>query len=55
MSRRAWHSYPEYAAELEPLLKTALETRNAAAIKPRPEFRQRAANDFQAAIREMPP
>ena len=46
--------YPEHAAELEPLLKTALDTRNAAAIKPRPEFRQRAGYEFQAAIREMP-
>jgi len=47
--------HPEYAAELEPLLRTALDTRNAAAIKPRPEFRQRAGNEFQAAIRETPP
>jgi len=46
--------YPEHAAELEPLLRTALETKMAAAIKPRPEFRQRAGNEFQAAIREMP-
>ena len=46
--------HPEHAAELEPLLRTALETRNAAAIKPNPEFRQRAGNEFQAAIREMP-
>lgn len=47
-------SYPHYAAELEPLLKTAHETLVAASIKPRPEFRQRAANEFQAAIRNMP-
>ncbi len=46
--------YPRYADELEPLLKTALDTRNSAALKPRPEFRQRAALDFQKAIREMP-
>jgi hypothetical protein len=46
--------HPEHAAELEPLLKTALETKMAAAIKPRPEFRQRAGNEFQSAIREMP-
>jgi hypothetical protein len=46
--------HPEHAAELEPLLRTALETKMAAAIKPRPEFRQRAGNEFQAAIREMP-
>ncbi len=47
--------YPEHAEELEPLLRTALEARKAAAIKPRPEFRDRAAYDFQAAIREMEP
>jgi hypothetical protein len=47
-------SYPHYAAELEPLLKTARETLVAASIKPRPEFRQRAANEFQAAIRNIP-
>ncbi|MFA5308993.1 MAG: DUF5667 domain-containing protein [Dehalococcoidales bacterium] len=46
--------YPDYAGELAPLLKTALETRHAAAVKPRPEFRQRAAYEFQAAIRDMP-
>jgi hypothetical protein len=47
--------HPEYAAELEPLLRTALETRTAAAVKPRPEFRQRAGYEFQAAIREVQP
>jgi hypothetical protein len=47
--------HPEHAAELEPLLRTALDTRNAAAIKPRPEFRQRAGYEFQAAIHEIPP
>jgi hypothetical protein len=46
--------YPQYSAELEPLLKTALEARLAASIKPRPEFRQRAADEFQAAIRNLP-
>jgi len=45
--------YPEYAMELEPLLKTALEARTAAAVKPRPEFRQRAGYEFQKAISEM--
>jgi hypothetical protein len=47
-------SYPNFAAELEPLLKTVQETISAAAIEPSPEFRQRAANEFQAAIRNMP-
>ena len=46
--------YQEYAAELEPLLKTALEARTAASVKPRPEFRQRAGLEFQKAIGEMP-
>ena len=46
--------YPEHAAELEPLLKTALKARIAAAVKPRPEFRQRAGYEFQKAISEMP-
>lgn len=47
--------HPEYATELEPLLRTAEDARKAAAIKPRAEFRDRAAYEFQAAIREMEP
>jgi hypothetical protein len=46
--------YPEHTAELESLLRTAQNTLNAADIKPRPEFRDRARYQFQAAIREMP-
>lgn len=46
--------YPEHASELEPLLRTALETLRAADIKPRPEFRQQAGYEFQKAISEMP-
>jgi hypothetical protein len=46
--------HPEHAAALEPLLRMALDTLRAADIRPRPEFRQRAAAQFQAAIREMP-
>ena len=45
--------HPEYAAELEPLLRTALAAKEATAIKPRPEFRERASYQFQAALREM--
>jgi hypothetical protein len=45
--------YPEQAAELEPLLRTAQETHLAASIKPSAEFRQRAGYQFQAAIRDM--
>ncbi len=48
-------SYPEHAAELEPLLRTVQDARKAVAIEPRPEFRERAGHDFQAAIREMGP
>ncbi len=47
--------YPQYARELEPLLRTALDTRGAiASARPRPEFRQRAAVEFQKAIQRMP-
>jgi hypothetical protein len=46
--------YPEHAAELGPLLRTARETLRAVDIRPRPEFRQRAVYQFQNAIREMP-
>lgn len=46
-------SYPEYAAGLEPLLQTALLTKKASAIKPRPEFRDRARYQFRSALQEM--
>lgn len=46
-------SYPGQAAELEPLLQTALAAGEALAIRPRPEFRERARYQFQAALREM--
>ena len=47
--------YPDYAAELEPLLQTALDTKEITAIKPRPEFREKVSYQFQAALREMEP
>jgi len=47
--------HPEYASELEPLLRTALDTKGAVDIKPRPEFRERARHQFQAALRDMQP
>jgi hypothetical protein len=47
--------YPGYAAELKPLLETVMETRRAAVVMPRPEFRQRAGLQFQDAIREIRP
>jgi hypothetical protein len=46
-------NYPGLADELRPLLQTALDTRKAAAITPRPEFRQRAAYEFQTAVRDL--
>jgi hypothetical protein len=46
--------HPGHAGELEPLLKTALEARAASSVLPRQEFRQRAALQFQSALREMP-
>ncbi len=45
--------YPALAGELAPLLKTALMTHQAAALTPRPEFRERARFQFQAALRDM--
>jgi len=46
-------SYPEQAAELEPLLQTALAAKKASAIKPRPEFREKARYQFRSALQGM--
>jgi len=46
-------SYPEQAAELEPLLLTALVAKKASSIEPCPEFRERARYQFRAALQEM--
>ncbi len=46
-------SYPEQAAELEPLLRTALAAGKAVDFQPRPEFRAKARYQFRAALREM--
>ena len=46
-------SYPQYEDELRPLLETALITRQATEITPRPEFRERARYQFEAALRDM--
>jgi len=46
-------SYPEQAAELEPLLQTALATRGALIIQPRPEFKARARYQFRLALQEV--
>jgi hypothetical protein len=46
-------SYPEHAAELEPLLKAALRAyRASSAIKARPEFEKLAKYRFSSALRE---
>jgi hypothetical protein len=44
-------SYPEYARELEPLLRTAFSAKIISTIQPRPEFKSRARSEFQAAVR----
>ena len=48
-------SYPEQAGELEPLLQTALATKKALAIQPRPEFKARARYQLGSALREVNP
>jgi len=44
--------YPAQAAELKPLLETALAAREASAIQPRPDFRARARYQFNSALKE---
>jgi len=44
--------YPEQAAELKPLLETALAAREASAIRPRPDFKARARYQFRSALKE---
>jgi hypothetical protein len=44
--------YPEQAANLKPLLQTALATRQAVAIQPRAEFKARARYQFRSALQE---
>ncbi len=50
---RCLQSFPKHADELKPLLETALATRQAAAIQPRLEFRNKAKYQFYAALQEM--
>jgi hypothetical protein len=45
-------SYPEHRDELEPLLEVAVVTRQALAVQPRPEFRERARYQFRQALQE---
>ena len=44
--------HPERAAELRPLLETALAAKQALNIEPRPQFRARARGQFRAALQE---
>ena len=46
-------SYPEHAAEIEPLLRTAMATKKALAIQPHPEFKAKARYQFHSALQEM--
>ena len=48
-------SYPEQADELKPLLQTALVTKKASAIQPRPDFRARARYQFRSALQATGP
>jgi len=48
-------SYPEHAAEIEPLLQMAMATKKAVAIQPSPEFKARARYQFQSALQEVKP
>lgn len=46
-------SFPKQADELKPLLETALATKKASAIQPRPEFRDKARYHLSSALQEM--
>lgn len=45
--------YPQWAEELEPLLRASVFAGKASSIEPRPEFRERARHQMRAALREM--
>ena len=45
--------YPEQAAELEPLLHTALSIKKTVTVEPRAEFRERARYQLHTVLREM--
>ncbi len=47
--------HPEHADELKPLLETVMGVTEAVDVSPRPEFREQAARDFQAAVRDTKP
>ncbi len=46
-------SFPEHTEQLKPLLEMALAIKEASAIQPRPEFRDKARYQFYSALQEM--
>jgi len=46
-------SYPEHAAELEPLLRTAVAANKALSIQPHPEFKARARYQLNSLLQEV--
>ncbi|MBI4187857.1 MAG: hypothetical protein HY529_01485 [Chloroflexi bacterium] len=48
-------SFPEYADELKPLLETALSVKQASAIQPRPELRDRARYQLYSVLQNTAP
>ena len=46
-------SYPERAAELEPLLQTVLTAKETLDIAPRPEFREKARYQILTELRDV--
>jgi len=50
---QCFQRYPEQAAELRPLLETALATKRASAIEPRSEFRAKARYQFHSALQAL--
>ena len=49
---RCLRDHPEHAAELEPLLQTALAARKASSVEPSSEFRAEARYRFYSQLRE---
>jgi len=49
------NAYPQHAASLKSLLHTALLTKNATCIEPRPEFKASARYRFRTALQEAAP
>ena len=49
---RCLADYPQYALQIEPLLRTAQVAREATEILPRPDFKARARYEFRAALHD---